>query len=52
VYETYDGGVIATIDARGEACRVPAHRLHAAVSEAGEADPASGESSGAHETHS
>ena len=31
VYETYDGVVVATIDARGDACRESEHRLHAVV---------------------
>jgi hypothetical protein len=31
VYETYSGGVIATIDARGLACNQPGHRLHGSV---------------------
>ena len=31
VYETYSGGVVATIDARGPACGQPDHRLHGAV---------------------
>jgi hypothetical protein len=48
VYETYDRDVIATIDARGAACRLPAHRLHAVVSEPVDSDPAPG----ARETHS
>jgi len=29
VYETYEGGVIATVDACGAACANPQHRLHA-----------------------
>jgi hypothetical protein len=32
VYETYEGGVIATIDARGAACSDPQHHLHALLS--------------------
>ena len=28
VYETYSGGVVATIDACGPACAEPQHRLH------------------------
>jgi len=31
VYETYDGNVVATIDARGESCRDADHRLHTVV---------------------
>ena len=31
VYETYSGGVVATIDARGPACSRPDHRLHDAL---------------------
>jgi hypothetical protein len=31
VYETYSGGVVATIDACGSACTEPEHRLHAPV---------------------
>jgi hypothetical protein len=31
VYETYEGRVVATIDARGPACFEPEHRLHAVV---------------------
>jgi hypothetical protein len=31
VYETYDGVVVATIDARGQACPDAEHRLHAVV---------------------
>jgi len=31
VYETYDGGVVATIDARGPECTHPDHRLHEVV---------------------
>jgi hypothetical protein len=31
VYETYDGGVVATIDARGKTCEMPEHRLHAEI---------------------
>jgi hypothetical protein len=31
VYETYSGGVVATIDARGPACTEANHRLHEAV---------------------
>jgi hypothetical protein len=31
VYETYSGGVVATIDARGATCTQPGHRLHDAV---------------------
>ena len=31
VYETYNGGVVATIDARGVDCRQPDHRLHGLV---------------------
>jgi hypothetical protein len=52
VYETYDDGVIATIDARGAACRLPAHRLHARVSVPVDSDPAPGDPPGARETHS
>jgi hypothetical protein len=52
VYETYDGGIIATIDARGAACRLPAHRLHAEVPEPVDADPPPGRPPGARETHS
>ena len=29
VYEQYNGSVIAVVDARGAACRVPEHALHA-----------------------
>jgi hypothetical protein len=32
VYETYEGRVVATIDACGPACFEPEHRLHAPVS--------------------
>lgn len=32
VYETYEGEVVATIDARGKQCSSPDHRLHAAIS--------------------
>jgi len=32
VYETYDGVVVATIDARGDSCRESEHRLHNQVS--------------------
>jgi hypothetical protein len=31
VYETYDATVVATIDARGPACRASGHRLHAVI---------------------
>lgn len=31
VYETYNGGVVATIDARGPDCDQPDHRLHDVV---------------------
>lgn len=31
VYETYEGQVVATIDARGKNCQAPDHRLHAAI---------------------
>ena len=31
VYETYEGRVIETIDARGPACAEPAHQLHTVV---------------------
>jgi len=31
VYETYSGGVVATIDACGPSCSQPNHRLHEAV---------------------
>ena len=31
VYETYDAGVVATIDAQGPSCGQPPHRLHALV---------------------
>jgi len=31
VYETYDGAVVATIDARGPACPAAEHRLHAII---------------------
>jgi hypothetical protein len=31
VYETYDGAVVATIDARGPVCRASDHRLHAVI---------------------
>ncbi|HUL74727.1 MAG TPA: hypothetical protein VLT86_16570 [Vicinamibacterales bacterium] len=31
VYETYDGVVVATIDARGDACQDVDHRLHTVV---------------------
>ena len=31
VYETYDGDVVSTIDARGAACQIHEHRLHAVV---------------------
>jgi len=32
VYETYNGGVVATIDARGPQCSHPDHSLHRVVS--------------------
>ena len=32
VYETYEGPVVATIDARGAGCDVPEHRRHAVLS--------------------
>ena len=31
VYETYDGAVVATIDARGSRCQAAQHRLHSTV---------------------
>jgi hypothetical protein len=31
VYETYDGAVVATIDARGPRCSSRDHRLHAVI---------------------
>jgi hypothetical protein len=34
IYETYEGSVVATIDARGAACTDAAHVLHAVVIEA------------------
>ena len=37
VYETYGGGVVATIDARGAACHHSSHRLHEML-ELGQAD--------------
>jgi len=32
VYETYDGNVVATVDARGERCSTREHRRHAVIS--------------------
>ena len=34
IYETYDGSVVATIDAKGSACPQDVHVLHAVVVEA------------------
>jgi hypothetical protein len=34
IYETYEGSVVATIDARGPRCPQAAHELHAVVIEA------------------
>ena len=31
VYETYEGEVVATIDARGKQCQSREHRLHATL---------------------
>ena len=31
VYETYEGDVVATIDARGKQCQSSDHRLHATI---------------------
>jgi hypothetical protein len=31
VYETYQGAVVATIDAQGRSCQDSSHRLHASV---------------------
>ena len=31
VYETYEGAVVATIDARGKQCQSRDHRLHATL---------------------
>ena len=31
VYETYQGTVVTTIDARGAACQEPQHRTHAVL---------------------
>lgn len=31
VYETYEGEVVATIDARGQKCQSRDHRLHATI---------------------
>lgn len=31
VYETYEGEVVATIDARGKQCQSRDHRLHATI---------------------
>jgi hypothetical protein len=31
IYETYEGGVVATIDARGQGCQSRDHRLHARI---------------------
>lgn len=31
VYETYEGEVVATIDARGKTCPIRDHRLHASI---------------------
>jgi hypothetical protein len=34
IYETYEGSVVATVDARGATCVQSAHQLHAVVVEA------------------
>lgn len=34
IYETYDGSVVATIDAKGTTCAQGVHVLHAVVAEA------------------
>jgi hypothetical protein len=34
IYETYEGSVVATIDARGRSCSQPTHALHSVVVEA------------------
>jgi hypothetical protein len=39
VYETYNGGIVATIDARGAQCRHPDHSLHEIVSLNASASP-------------
>ncbi len=31
VYETYDGSVVASIDARGQVCHTSNHRLHGMI---------------------
>ncbi|MEO8070811.1 MAG: hypothetical protein ABI652_05380 [Acidobacteriota bacterium] len=39
IYETYDGQVVKTIDARGGACGDSTHELHAVVQDSAERTP-------------
>jgi len=49
VYETYEGRIVRTIDARGVACELPDHRVRAEVADlAEELSVSSAESSSSH----
>lgn len=40
VYETYEGRIVATVDARGTSCADPRHELHAVLTDWPAADAA------------